>query len=339
MATYQQRGKRWRAIVRMKGVTESKSFQTKAAAKEWARRIEHGADLGRVQEYRKPVAANTVAWMIDEYREAVGPIKPFGRTKLAVLEALKRDLGEIQLKDLDATRLNRYVADRAAAGAGGVTIRVDLSTLGTALRWLQAVRRIAVNAQAVQDARDAMRYSGMNTSGQERDRRPTPAELELLFKDWRGRNLQIPMQDIVEFAIATAMRLGEITGLQWADLDEKARTVLVRDRKDPQRKQGNNQLVPLLKANGYDALAIIKRQPKGAGRIFPYDPRSVSSAFTRAVRRCGIADLHFHDLRHEGTSRLFAAGYALPEVALCTGHKDWKMLARYTQIQAGSLHR
>jgi integrase len=152
--------------------------------------------------------------------------------------------------------------------------------------------------------------------------------------------MKIPMQDLCEFAIATAMRLSEITGLKWADLDEEQRTIVIRDRKDPRRKIGNHQRVPLLSCNGYDALAIIKRQPTAGPRIFPFDSNSVSTAFTRAVARCGIEDLHFHDLRHEGTSRLFATRkFAIPEVALVTGHKDWKMLARYTQIQAEDMHR
>ncbi len=49
-------------------------------------------------------------------------------------------------------------------------------------------------------------------------------------------------------------------------------------------------------------------------------------------------DLHFHDLRHEGTSRLFENELVIHEAALVTGHKDWKMLRRYTHLQPESLH-
>lgn len=340
MATFQKRGKRWRAIIRRKGLTESKTFPTKAAAAEWARRIEHGADLSVVQEYTKPTATNTIAWAIDEYTTNVSPVKPFGRSKIKVLEALRRDLGDVGLSQLSAARLNRYIADRVASGAGGVTIGIDLSTIGTVLRWVQAVKRIHVNVQAVQDARDSLRFSGLQTRSSERDRRPTQDELETLFTYWRENPRQgIPMQDLCEFAIATAMRISEICRITWEDYDTEARTILVRDRKDPRRKTGNHQRVPLLSATGYDAVAIIKRQPTRRGRIFPYNSRSISAAFTRAVKKCRLVDLHLHDLRHEGTSRLFAAGYSIPEVALCTGHKDWKMLARYTQTRAEGLHR
>ncbi|MBL4821255.1 MAG: tyrosine-type recombinase/integrase, partial [Gammaproteobacteria bacterium] len=52
-----------------------------------------------------------------------------------------------------------------------------------------------------------------------------------------------------------------------------------------------------------------------------------------------IEDLHFHDLRHEATSRLFEAGLTIERVALVTGHKDWKMLRRYTHLKPEDLHK
>ncbi|MCX4029042.1 tyrosine-type recombinase/integrase [Spartinivicinus sp. SM1973] len=73
--------------------------------------------------------------------------------------------------------------------------------------------------------------------------------------------------------------------------------------------------------------------------MFPYNSKSVGAAFTRVVRSLGIHDLRFHDLRHEAASRLFEQGYDIQEVALVTGHKDWNMLRRYTQIKPESLHR
>jgi integrase len=55
---------------------------------------------------------------------------------------------------------------------------------------------------------------------------------------------------------------------------------------------------------------------RGQGRVFPHNHRSVSAAFTRACNKLKIEDLHFHDLRHEGTSRLFEAGLTIEKVAL-----------------------
>jgi integrase len=59
----------------------------------------------------------------------------------------------------------------------------------------------------------------------------------------------------------------------------------------------------------------------------------------RAIRRAAIEDLRFHDLRHEATTRLFEKGLNIMEVASITGHKDLRMLRRYTHLKAEDLAR
>ncbi|MGY4223252.1 integrase [Bradyrhizobium sp. USDA 4503] len=78
---------------------------------------------------------------------------------------------------------------------------------------------------------------------------------------------------------------------------------------------------------------------RGQGRVFPHNHKSVSAAFTRACDGLKIEDLHFHDLRHEGTSRLFEGGLPIEKVALVTGHKDWRTLRRYTKLKPEELHK
>jgi integrase len=112
--------------------------------------------------------------------------------------------------------------------------------------------------------------------------------------------------------------------------------VLVRDRKDPRQKKGNDQWVPLLG----DAWTVLQRQPEvdDEPRIFPCDEQTISKYFREACVALGIPDLHFHDLRHEGTSQLFEEGFEIQQVALVTGHKDWRHLRRYTNLKPESLH-
>jgi integrase len=138
------------------------------------------------------------------------------------------------------------------------------------------------------------------------------------------------------------MRLEEICKARWSDLEPRARVLLIRDRKDPRNKKGNNQRIPLFAATGYDAWAIVEEQramrSNDDDRIFPFDHRSVGTAFHRGCAHLNIHNLHFHDLRHEGTSRLFEAGFTIDQVALVTGHKDWKMQKRYTHLKPEALH-
>ena len=67
--------------------------------------------------------------------------------------------------------------------------------------------------------------------------------------------------------------------------------------------------------------------------------QTLSKYFRWACQALSIPDLHFHDLRHDGTSRLFEAGYQVQQVALVTGHKDWRHLRRYTNLRPEDLHR
>ena len=73
------------------------------------------------------------------------------------------------------------------------------------------------------------------------------------------------------------------------------------------------------------------------GSVFPTTSDAIKRGFQRAVHRANIADLHFHDLRHEATSRLFERGLNIMEVAAITGHKSLAMLKRYTHLRAEDL--
>lgn len=92
--------------------------------------------------------------------------------------------------------------------------------------------------------------------------------------------------------------------------------------------------VPLLAA----AWDIVQAQPKSEdGRIFPVDPATLSKYFCWSCRALGIVDLTLHDMRHEGTSRLFEAGFSIEKVALVTGHRSWAHLKRYTNLRPEDL--
>ena len=70
---------------------------------------------------------------------------------------------------------------------------------------------------------------------------------------------------------------------------------------------------------------------------FPANANAFRLAWERLRKRAGLCDLRFHDLRHEAISRFFEVGLSIPEVALISGHKDAKMLFRYTHLRAGNI--
>ena len=125
------------------------------------------------------------------------------------------------------------------------------------------------------------------------------------------------------------MRIGEVCRILWEDLDVDGEWVMVRDRKDPRKKEGNHMRVPLLGG----AMEIILKQSRTSYRIFPYNSRSVTAGFRKTRNQLEIEDLRYHDLRREGASRLLEQGYSIERVAQVTGHRDLNTLWRiYTDL-------
>jgi integrase/uncharacterized protein (DUF433 family) len=344
VATFtRQKSGSWRVQVRRKGRYLGETFRRHKDAEEWALDMERRIDRGETPNGRSRVDPTTVAHLIDLHvddMKAVG--KAPRRSKAAVLEALKTELGRVRLKDLTRERLIEFGKLRAKAGAGPVTLSIDVGYIKTIIVHAAAVHGLELSLEQVDLARAALKRLGLVGRGRERDRRPSQDELDRICAYAEVNPLQvIPLARIVRFAVATAMRQEEISKLVWADFDEAAKTIMVRDRKDPRNKTGNDHKIPLLDATGYDAMALLQEQRAACSnrqRAFPYNGKSVGAAFHRVCKALKIADLHFHDLRHEGTSRLFEAGFDIPRVALVTGHKDWKMLRRYTNLKPIDLH-
>ncbi len=326
---------KWRAQVRRAGISRGATFATKREAREWATAIEAQANHIAAGGFAPVPKTVTVGDLIDKYREST--TDKVGKTKTATLEMLKRELGKGKLANLNAVVLRDFIDRRQKAGAGGVTIAADLSFLSAVLKWGRHARQLDIPERLALEARASLVHRGLKTRGQERDREPTDQELDAIYALWAGMTRQkIPMETICRFALATGMRQGEITRLEVEDVDTAAKTVVIRDRKDPKNKYGNNQTVPLLPA----AWAIVEPliQEKGTGFLFPYDERSVSASFTRACQALDIEDLHFHDLRHRAAAEFFRMGLGIPQVALLTGHKTWQMLRRYTAIKPEDVH-
>jgi integrase len=334
----------WRAQVRRKGRYISETFLRREDARQWATDAERQVDRGATPQPSRIARLNTFGDLIDLHIADMTEVgRTPGRSKSATLEMLKRELGKKPLTDLDRDRLIKFGRKRAAEGAGPVTVSMDIGAIKLVLSHAAAVHGLSASVEPVDLARIALKRLGLVGKSNERDRRPTDDELEKLLKEFdSNERLTIPMSRIVKFAVATAMRQEEICRVTWDDLNTRTKMLMIRDRKDPREKKGNDQRIPLLAVSGYDALALIEEQRElrtnSDNRIFPFNHRSAGTAFRRACQDLEIEDLHFHDLRHEGTSRLFEAGFAIEQVSLVTGHKDWKMLRRYTHLKPESLH-
>lgn len=332
MATFQKRGKAWRAIVRRKGFADaSKSFPTLGMAKTWAERLERD-QAQRTAAGKTDADFMTVAQCIEWYTDPDREHEPWGRSKEADLKRIKGyEIADRIASELKAPDYIKHVEGRRRMGAGPATATNDLVWLRQVLRAARTGKRVPVNLQELDDAAEDLRTRRVIQKSRRRQRRLTPDEEKILLAHFAERDgrAEIPMRDIVLFALATARREEEITRLLWKDLHEDKGTAHLNDVKHPRQKIGNRKEFRLIS----DAWTIINRQPKTGKRVFPYNPKSIGSAFTNACHLLEISDLHFHDLRHEATSRLFEKGYAIHEVAQFTLHESWATLKRYTHLK------
>ncbi|EOW9553274.1 site-specific integrase [Vibrio fluvialis] len=318
---------------------ESKTFRKKELARTYG--------LRRVGELETPVPhiqdSVSLADLLDMYMNDRDLWDKTGRTKQYVIRMLRDcDIAKVESNQLKSSDLIEHCRNRKSAGAKPATIYHDIAYLRSVMKKASPVFNIDANFSIFEEAVPVLIDMGLVGKSQKRTRRPTDNELEKLKaglqtrQDYRANGkTRIPFTDILEFSILTCMRIGEVCKLRWEDLNENHRTIIVRDRKDPRKKQGNHMIVPLL-AESFD---IVLKQPRTSNLIFPYNPRSVSAGFQRVRNELGIIDLRYHDLRREGASRLFEKGYSIEDVAQVTGHRNLNILWQvYTQLFPHKLH-
>lgn len=305
---------------------EAETFDRKQAANAWiVKREEELKSPGGLERKENP----TLAAVIDQYKAESKSVVV--GTKAQVLNTIKNsDLGDLKCSDVTSQKLVAFAKD--------LSRNVTPQTCGNYFSHLSSIFTVARPAwgyplarQEFEDAVTVLKKLDLIRKGSERNRRPTLEELDKLMVHFGRvvdfRPSSMPMQKIIAFAIFSTRRQEEITLLRWDNLD--ADRILVRDMKDPTRKKGNDihcELTP-------EALNIMASMPREDERIFPYTADAISAAFTRACQFLEIENLRFHDLRHEGISRLFEMGRTIPQVAAVSGHRSWTSLKRYTHIR------
>lgn len=315
---------KWRVQVRRGGVYKAMTFDRKADAQRWGLDLEaaiaRGATVGAIE----PPKNMTLADVADAYCAAVGA----NVATSSALATINRVIGDVAIRGLNAYQLQRFIDARLGDGVQGATIARALSVLSSCLRWVKHVRHIDIDDKVAATARRSLRAAKIKTTSNERDRIITPVELARIYAEIDGGRYILPMRVLIDFALVTGMRLGEITRITHEDLS--GRSVFIRARKHPTKKESNDQRVPLTK----EALEIIARQPTRVGRIFPVASNSVSSCFGVITTRAKVDDAHFHDLRHAALTEFFRRGLQIQQVQVFSGHANWRELKRYSQITA-----
>ncbi len=331
MPTIRKRGDlQWQAIVKRQGIGfASKTFTTKKDAEAWAKLTE--AEMLRGAYIKRADAEKTTLQeCIDRYKQDELP-KLRGVGHASLLAGLDAEFGHLALAAITPAKVASYRDARLRAGKSESTVKKELAKLSVLYKL--AGREWGVGG-LVNPVDGVTRPKERNA----RTRRLEAGELERLLAE-SPRHLGL----LVRFALETAARLGELLGLQWADVSLSKRVAVLRGVDGQGTKNGDDSRAVPLSSAALEVLKELRQLPASIdGRVFYWWKASDSfnKTWGRVCQRAGVEDLRFHDLRHEATSRLFEKGvFEGVEVAAITGHKTLQMLKRYTHLRAEDLAR
>lgn len=289
MATIQKRGKKWRVRVCYKGVHKSATKATRKQAEVWAYEIEQQVDGGWVEGY------HTVEDALDRYAREVCPTHKGERWELLRIGLIKRyPIASELLSTLNPTHVATY-RDKRLTEVSAASVNRELNLLSACLntaridwRWIRENPISAIRRPK---------------NPPPRNRRITDGEVDAICAKIDNDDVR----DMFLLALESAMRLGEMCKITKADINGDY--VTLHDTK-----------------NGEDRHVPLTTRAKELIREFDITPALASKKFSKAVGDAKIADLTFHDSRHEATFRLAQKIKNPMDLAKITGHKDLKIL-------------
>ena len=320
MATIRHRGTACHVQIRKVGYPPvTKSFSSITVAKRWAKATE--ADMERQFSVSIP-SALTVSDLLERYECEVIPTHKGNRQEIYKSKTLRKYFSQIRLCHLSVSDVRQY-RDLRLKTISPITLKRELAVLSSAINHASKEWGICV-------AKNPIRSITIPRTINSRSRRIESGEEEKLL------SASGELKRLIILALETGMRRGEILNIKKSHINFTLQTLLI-----PLTKTDTPRTIPL----SSKAIAALREQLRGSEKVIPieettffsYMPKNVTQAFRRLCKRQGIDNLHFHDLRHEATSRFFEKGLNPVEVATITGHKDTRMLMRYTHLRAEDL--
>ncbi|RQW22318.1 site-specific integrase [Rhodobacteraceae bacterium CH30] len=325
MASITKRGpNQFQAIIRRRGYpTQTRTFDTRAAAEAWARSVESKMDLGQFHDLR-PLDQLTLGDLLQRYWQEVTPGKRGAvQEGHRINQLLRHPLSLRPMSTLRACDFATYRNERLER-VGPNTVRLELALLSH-------LYTISIREWSLPMESELHKVSRPKaTPG--RERRLQQGELARLLSaiEDQGGQAASWLRACIKLSLETGMRAGEILSLEWRQVDLVSAVIKLE-----QTKNGTSRLVPLSE----HAESVLAALPRPEVRVIPnfYDTSGLDRAFKRACLRAGIEGLRFHDLRHEAAS--LRAPHVTPQtLAKLFGWRNLQMAMRYYNPQIAELH-
>jgi integrase len=313
-------GAKWQCYIRYKGMRIGQSFTLKSSAIKWASKtlseLQEGTFKNRDKLFKMKLR-ELLTLYADKYRNKYRS-KSF---EFAIRVINRSNIGSCHLAYLDGVRLSKF-RDLMLETRSSSTVRKYLLLISRAIN-------IGTKELGIPFDHNPISMISLPTDPEHRDRVLSQEEKVNLFEACDDSRL-FCMRSIVELAIETLCRRGEIFSLNYKDCDLTLGQALVRFTKN-----GKSRKIGLSPR----AIEIIKSLPRTVdGKLFSVESiSSFAKEFVKCLSRAGIRDFHFHDLRHTGATYLAMQGWTTLELMQQGGWSSAEMVSRYANIGAKHL--
>ena len=301
----------YRAQIRMRGFPHlSETFTRKTDAKKWIEDTK--ASIRGGNAVSTEAQRTTLREALERYKREVTPSKKgWKRDQDRVTVWMNHPLALRFLSQLRGADFAKHRDARRTEGRAENTIRIELALISK-------LYKTAARDWGMEGLRNPIGSLTMPGGSKKRERRLSPEEEKKLMEELARRGPY--MAPLAALAIETAMRQGELLALTWGDINLPRKVARLNDTKNSEPRD-----VPL-SSRAFQILMDLPRPLENKSPVFPLKQDHVIRTFKEACKAAGIANLKFHDLRHEATSRI-CDKLPMHEAMRVTGHKTPSMLS------------
>lgn len=345
---------RYRAVIRIRregfpDYSESRTFGTRKLAETWLKKreveIEENPKILQGQEKTEMTIGEAIVRYLNEVRISKKSSKYGILQRLSEMPISKHQIETFHVSIISEHVKSRHEGFDRFSPITPSSINVELSYMRSVFQYAEAVWGLNIDLNSLNKTLRQLSLTKQISLSVKRDRLPTTDELTkltLYFKErFESSCKRYPMHLIMWLAIFSCRREAEITRLEINDYQKEQGVCLVKNIKNPKGSQGNNKFFHVLPECAKMIELILKDKYRDKmlslgysnELIVPCSSSYFSQEFFHACNILGIEDLRFHDLRHEGCTRLAERGFTIPQIQHISLHDSWSSLQRYVSVQ------
>ncbi|MDC3142256.1 site-specific integrase [Prochlorococcus sp. AH-716-I17] len=318
MATIRRSGSGWQVLIRRKNHVgpRSRTFLSRDLAESWADAVEE-----RTKRVLNDIPV-TLGEAINDYIN--GPLmlhRSAENEKYPLRVTAESWLGDIPLSDLQIRHFAVWRDERLLKVKPNTVMR-ELRILRVLIDWVRDERGVEIKDNPARHLRVRGTGDARAPFFTDQDEKKLLYELSQMSNPNHLR--------LTKLALATGFRRSELLSLTWRKIDLKKKLIYIY-RKNCAATDNSSapRLIPL----PYKAKKILGELTERQGKIIDLTKGAARHGFDKARKRAGLETLRFHDLRHIAISRMWSSGMNALEISACSGHRDIKMLMRYSHYQ------